>query len=158
MSIEAFTTVAPFARLCQASHLLVSRTEVTGIICSPLAPWHMRLKTFSWDVHACIEPDSLETIGGNRGIRLDLQQHALSGYKETIHDVLDLAVELEQHNSADGLQRVPVVTLFCLYSTAGTFAWYFREQERQEDLNALMEIRQVLGTVARKYGVSSKPT
>ncbi len=102
-----------------------------------------------WDVHSCIEPDNVETIGGNRGLRLDLQQHAINGYKKTIVDVSNLATELESYCSIDATAMVPLVALFCLYSAAGTYAWLFGEKGDEAHMAALVKLRGLLSTFVK---------
>lgn len=198
MSIEAPTSVAPFARTCQAAHLLgwvcehvnqsascVDATlhfqeafQISRALQALLKMIHTdseqsatnRLRLFAarglayaalntlLEVHSCIEPDNLETIGGNRGLRLELQKHALDKYKETISDVLNLASDIEQHMVAHGLGKVPLLVLPSLYSTASMYAWCFREREIERDLNAFLVLRRLLTEMQSKYNVSCKWT
>jgi hypothetical protein len=190
MSIEASTSVDPFARTCQASHLLGWVCEhvnqhpssedadmhfqeaftISGALRALLTMLHSesarkpeaeRQKLFAargiayaalntlFDVHSCIEPDNVESVGGNRGLRLDLQQHALDGFKEVIAEVSIFAAEIEQYGKTHGFDSVPVLVLFSLYTVAGTYAWYARENAAEVHLAALEDLRRSMGTVGR---------
>lgn len=188
MSIEASTSVDPFARTCQAAHLLgwvcehvnqsSSSTDadmhfqealaISGALralvvmlqgeSSQRAP-EERQKLFAarglayaalntlYDVHSCIEADNIESIGGNRGLRLDLQQHALDGFKEVIREVSAFAAEIEEYYEAHGVDSIPVMVLCSLYTVGGTYAWYARENSAPAHLTALADLRRVLDIV-----------
>ena len=198
MSIEASTSVDPFARTCQASHLLGWVCEhvnqhpssedadmhfqeaftISGALRALLTMLHSesarkpeeeRQKLFAargiacaalntlYDVHSCIEPDNVESVGGNRGLRLDLQQHALDGFKEVIAEVSTFAAEIERYGEAHGFDAVPVLVLFSLYTVAGTYAWYARENAAEVHLVALEDLRRLMRTVGRsKWRVGCK--
>lgn len=188
MSIEASTSVDPFARTCQAAHLLGWVCEhVNQHPSSADADMHFsqafviskalkalltmlnsesshktqkeRQKFFAargliyaglntlYDVHSCVEPDDVEAVGGNRGLRLDLQQHAIDGFKEVIREVLAFAAEIEAYHEAHGAESIPVLALFSLYTSAGTYAWYARENSARDHLSALADLRRVLGII-----------
>jgi hypothetical protein len=198
MSIEASTSVDPFARTCQASHLLGWVCEhvnqhpssedadmhfqeaftISGALRALLTmlqsesarkPEAERQKLFAargiayaglntlFDVHSCIEPDNVESVGGNRGLRLDLQQHALDGFKEVIAEVSIFAAEIEQYGATHGFDRIPVLVLFSMYTVAGTYAWYARENAAEVHLAALEDLRRVMRTIGRsKWRVGCK--
>jgi len=190
MSIEASTSVDPFARTCQASHLLGWVCEhvnqnpssedadmhfqeaftISGALRALLTMLHSesahtpeaeRHKLFAargiayaalntlYDVHSCIEPDNVEAVGGNRGLRLDLQQHALDGFKEVIAEVSAFAAEIGRHGEIHGFGTVPVLVLFSLYTVAGTYAWYARENAAETHLAALDDLRKVMRIIGR---------
>lgn len=110
-----------------------------------------------FDVHSCIEPDNVESVGGNRGLRLDLQQHALDGFKEVIAEVSIFAAEIEQYGATHGFDRIPVLVLFSMYTVAGTYAWYARENAAEVHLAALEDLRRVMRTIGRsKWRVGCK--
>jgi hypothetical protein len=190
MSIEASTSVDPFARTCQASHLLGWVCEhvnqhpssedadmhfqeaftISGALRALLTMLHSesagkpeaeRQKLFVargiayaglntlYDVHSCIEPDNVESVGGNRGLRLDLQQHALDGFKEVIAEVSTFAAEIERYGETHGFDMVPMLVLFSLYTVAGTYAWYARENAAEAHLAALEDLRKLMRTTGR---------
>lgn len=198
MSIEASTSVDPFARTCQAAHLLgwvcehvnqnPKPTEVdmhfqeaftiSGALRALAIMLHSesdhlaqgeRQRLFAarglayaalntlYDVHSCIEADNVETVGGNRGLRLDLQQHALDGFKEVIREVSAFAVEIEECYEKYGVDKIPVMVLFSLYSVGGTYAWYARENSAPAHLAALAELRRVLDIIgSTRWSVACK--
>lgn len=188
MSIEASTSVDPFARTCQAAHLLgwvcehvnqhpssadadmhfAEAFTISKAIKALLTMLHSessdkpqaeRQKYFAarglayaalntlYDVHSCVEPDDVEAVGGNRGLRLDLQQHAIDGFKEVIDEVSAFGAEIEAYHENHGAESIPVLALFSMYSSAGTYAWYARENSAQIHLSALADLRRVLGIV-----------
>lgn len=188
MSIEASTSVDPFARTCQAAHLLgwvcehVNQNSssadadmhfqeafaISGALRALVVMLHgessqrppeERQRLFAarglayaalntlYDVHGCIEADNVESIGGNRGLRLDLQQHAIDGFKEVIREVSAFAAEIEEYYEAHGVDSVPVMVLYALYTVGGTYAWYARENSAPAHLIALADIRRVLDIV-----------
>lgn len=199
MSIEASTSVDPFARTCQAAHLLGwvcehvnqhpssedadmhfqeaftissalksllfmmhSESEVAGAkpqkFFAAKGLVYAALNTL-YDVHSCIEPDDVEAVGGNRGLRLDLQQHAIAGFKKVVDEVVVFASEIKAYYTMRplGFQAIPVMVLFSLYSAAGTFAWYARETGAQKHLHALQELREVLRPIGEmKWNVACK--
>lgn len=77
-----------------------------------------------YHVHCCVETDEIECCGGNRGLRLDLQQMALDGGKIVSIEVHAFSAELEQAYSRDPDSTSPLVTN-CLYSAARNFACMF---------------------------------
>jgi hypothetical protein len=89
----------------------------------------------------------VEAVGGNRGLRLDLQQHALDGFKEVIREVSAFSAEIEQYYEKYGVDGVPVMVLFSLYTVGGTYAWYARENSAPAHLAALADLRRVLDIV-----------
>jgi hypothetical protein len=188
MSIEASTSVDPFARTCQAAHLLGWVCEhvnqnpshadadmhfqeafaISGALRALVIMLHSesnaraqeeRQRLFAarglayaalntlYDVHSCIEADNVEAVGGNRGLRLDLQQHALDGFKEVIREVSAFSAEIEQYYEKYGVDGIPVMVLFALYTVGGTYAWYARENSAPAHLAALADLRRVLDIV-----------
>lgn len=200
MSIEASTSVDPFARTCQAAHLLgwvcehvnqhpssadadmhfaealVISKGIRALLTmlhseSSHKPQAERQQFFAarglayaalntlYDVHSCVEPDDVEAVGGNRGLRLDLQQHAIDGFKEVIRDVSAFGAEIEAYHEVHGVESIPVLALFSLYTAAGTYAWYARENSAQSHLSALADLRRVLGIVGgSRWQVACKPS
>lgn len=108
-----------------------------------------------YDVHSCIEPDNIETIGGNRGLRLDLQQSAIEGFKQVIGEISELASEIEEYYEREERRLVPIMALFCLYSAAGTYGWYFRENTDPKYSVGFENLRRVLSR--SKWRVAGKP-
>ncbi|GAB7335616.1 hypothetical protein MBLNU13_g07943t2 [Cladosporium sp. NU13] len=188
MSIEASTSVDPFARTCQAAHLLgwvcthVNQSPtpaeadmhfqeafaISGALRALTIMLHSessnlaqvdRQRLFAarglayaalntlYDVHSCIEADNVESVGGNRGLRLDLQQHALDGFKEVIREVSIFAAEIERYYDEYGVDKIPVMVLFSLYTVGGTYAWYARENAAPAHLAALAELRKVMDII-----------
>jgi hypothetical protein len=80
-------------------------------------------------------------------LRLDLQQHALDGFKEVIREVSAFAVEIEQYYEKHGVDKIPVMVSFSLYTVGGTYAWYARENSAPAHLAALAELRRVLDII-----------
>ena len=198
MSIEASTSVDPFARTCQAAHLLGWVCEhvnqnpkpsevdmhfqeafaISGALRALVIMLHSesnhltpsnRQRLFAarglayaalntlYDVHSCIEADNVEAVGGNRGLRLDLQQHALDGFKEVIREVSSFAAEIEEYYDKHGVDKIPVMVLFSLYTVGGTYAWYARENAAPAHLAALAELRRVLDIIgSTRWSVACK--
>jgi hypothetical protein len=199
MSIEASTSVDPFARTCQAAHLLGWVCEhvnqnpshadadmhfqeafaISGALRALVIMLHSESNTQDhgegrhrlfaarglayaalntlYDVHSCIEADNVEAVGGNRGLRLDLQQHALDGFKEVIREVSAFSAEIEQYYEKYGVDGVPVMVLFSLYTVGGTYAWYARENSAPAHLAALADLRRVLDIVgSTRWSVACK--
>lgn len=191
MSIEASTSVDPFARTCQAAHLLGWVCEhvnqhpssadadmhfqeafsIAGALRALLTMLEVesnqktreeRQRLFAarglayaalntlYDVHSCIEPDNVETVGGHRGLRLDLQQFAIDEFKKVILDVSAFASEVEDYCETYDVHAIPVTVLFCLYTVAGTYAWYAKENAAEEHLFALADLRRVLKKIGSK--------
>lgn len=107
-----------------------------------------------YDVHSCIEPDNVETVGGHRGLRLDLQQFAIDEFKKVILDVSAFASEIEDYCETHDVNAIPFTVLFCLYTVAGTYAWYAKENAAEEHLFALAEIKRVMEKIGRRWKVA----
>lgn len=190
MSIETNTTVAPFARTCQAAHLLGKvcshvndhpsaadvdmHLEEAVHICRAVAAFKLvldhdvassqsphRLITaravclsalqLMYDTHSCIEVDHVESAGGNRGRRLELQQLAIDGSKKAAQDSVDLANELETYAASNHAACISPLVLNCLYSAGGTWAWYYRETGSDPYLQKLNTIRHALVTLQSQW-------
>lgn len=189
MSMTAAAPVAPFARTCQAAHLLgrscqhvnehpsaedvdlhfqeafqisAAAQALSTIIHdesaasdSPDRFWAGRALCYSalmllYDVHSCVEVDEVEACGGNRGKRLDLQQLAIDGSRDLAMQVHSFGLELEQAH-ANGRGALNPLVMYCLYSAAGTFAWYVRESGNEKHLGHLNDLRRVLGLLQEKW-------
>ena len=149
MSIESQAQVSPFARTCQAAHLLgrvcqhvnehadpgdvdFHYQEAHGIQRAGEALLTMlqqestdsqyKLLTARalccsallsiYDTHCCIEIDPIEIPGRNKGMRLELQQLGLDGYKRMSAIISDLANEIRR-TMVD--HAVSPLVLHCLY-------------------------------------------
>lgn len=194
MSMEAVTSVSPFARACQAAHLL-------GRVCEHVnqhptsfdADFHFqealqisralqalltmlrqesersrsnRQKLFTarglayaalitlYDVHSCVEPSEIETVGGQRGLRIEVQQHAIDGFKQVTSETYAFAEEIEQACVSGSLEKLPMVVLTALHAAAGTYAWYARETGAENSLADLAYLKRVMGTLGSKWAVA----
>jgi len=197
MSMEASTSVAPYARLCQAAHLLgrvcthVNRhassgdadlhfQEASQLSRALLALMSMlydettkldssrrhtlfgaRALAYSalstlYDVHSCVEGDELECVGSSRGLRLDLQQQAIDGVKQLLTSVSGFAAEIEQFVLANDPAKVSPFVTNVLYTIAGTFAWYYRENGSEAHLASLGYLKRVIMLLEPQWAVSGK--
>ena len=197
MSIEAATVVSPYARLCQAAHLLgnvcqhvnehavaeeadfhfqeahrLSRALLA--LLSMLEDEHRSLdkpsRLFSsralcytallllYDVHSCIEVDEIESCGGNRGLRLDLQQLALDGMRDIASRVCTLADEItaQMRSNDQSVTGLSPLVISCIYSAAGVYAWYGRERGDESDLEKLKKLRVLLQSMQTRWQVAGK--
>jgi hypothetical protein len=194
MSIESESRVSPFARVCQAAHLL-------GKVCQhvndhpAVADLDMHFQEAAqiqraihalravlendadssshphrfhtaralclsalqllFDVHSCIEVDHVDASGGNRGLRLALQESAISGSKAAAEDCLVLGQEVRQHG-INNPGSVSVFVLHCLYSAAATFAWHFRETGNENHRAKLDDLRDVLVAMKAEWPACRK--
>lgn len=194
MSMTAAAPVAPFARTCQAAHLLgracqhvnehpsaedadlhfqeayqISKaTQALSTILedessasqSPHRFFAGKALCYSalqllYDVHSCVEVDEIEACGGNRGMRLDLQQLAIDGSKDMAMQVHSFGMELERAYAEHSGCISPLV-MHCLYSASGTFAWYVRESGSEEHLRHLNDLRRVLALLQEKWHAAGK--
>lgn len=190
MSIETNSAVGPFARTCQAAHLLGKvcshvnehptaedvqhHLEEAVQICRAVSALKLvvehdhdtsqkpyRLFTAKalclsalqllYDVHSCIEVDHVESQGGNRGLRIELQQMAIDGSKMCASECVTFAQQLLDHTALHGSASISPFVLNCLYSAAGTFAWYHRETGNQQHLDRLNDLRLALTTISGQY-------
>lgn len=99
-----------------------------------------------FDVHCCIEVDEIEACGGNRGLRLDLQQAALEGMREICFEVHSFAIEVEQFvaTSRLGWKELSPLLINCLYFAGSNFAWFYRENGNDEALQCLNDLRRIM--------------
>lgn len=194
MSIESETRVSPFARACQAAHLLgkvcqhvndhpaaadldmhfqeaaqiqraVSALRVVlehDVRSSDHPHRYLTAQALSlsalqllFDVHSCIEVDHIEASGGNRGLRLELQEMAISGSKAAAADCVILAEEVRSH-LLDNPGAVSPFLLHSLYSAAGTFAWHYRETGNEDHRTRLNSLRDTLGLMMDQWPACSK--
>lgn len=196
MSIDTCVSVSPFARTCQAAHLLGrvcehvnnhptassaedhfkeayqlfrATTALSTMLFHEASEAHEDAYLFFtarglcyaalgtlYDVHSCIEVDSVETVGGNRGLRIDLQQLAIDGLKENSAQIRDLATEVVQFIQLHGFDRVSPLILQCFYNAAGTYAWYVRETGSPEHTASLATLRGAIETLKERWLVSCK--
>jgi hypothetical protein len=197
MSIEASTNVSPFARVCQAAHLVgrvcqhvnehpsaehadlhfqeaYQISRATNALLTMLDEERRRTDKSSrlltsralcysallllYDVHSCVEVDEIEACGGNRGLRVDLQQLSIDGYKTIAPRVCELGRELEQCRGFQGgvTPEICPTTLHCLYSTAGVYAWYVRENGNNSHLDRLNELRSILNNLQSRWHLAGK--
>lgn len=197
MSIEAKLDVAPFARACQAAHLLgrvnqhcnehaepsdadfhfQEAHQINRALCALLAMLQQeytehipdqRHKLFFamslccsallqlYDVHSCIESVSIDTVGQSKGMRIELQQLAIDGFKHISATILDLTEEVRRAVDAQGSDRVSPFVLNSFYQAAATFAWYARENGSEAHLTSLNQIRDVLRLLEPRWQVSGK--
>ncbi|KAK4613202.1 uncharacterized protein CLAFUR5_13233 [Fulvia fulva] len=194
MSIESETLVSPYARACQAAHLLgrvcqhfndhtnaedcdIHFREAVQILRAEKAlnvlvqqdalnnSQTLRLVSaralcisallLLTDVHSCIEVDHVEAGGGNRGLRLELQQMAIDEAKATASETVSFAEELEAHITMHGVASVGPLVLNCLYPAAATFAWYHRETGSEAHYLKLLKLRHVLGLLKEQWPARS---
>lgn len=197
MSIEAATVVSPYARLCQAAHLLGSVCQhVNEHPIAEEADFHFQeahrlsraisalltmlegestsvyavQKFFSsralcytallllYDVHSCIEVDEVESCGGNRGLRLDLQQLALDGMQDIAARVHVFAKEIDSYIQSNDPELVGISPLIlnCCYNAAGVYAWYARERGDEDDLKKVSDFRSLLLTFQKRWVAAGK--
>ncbi|KAK3716315.1 hypothetical protein LTR37_006465 [Vermiconidia calcicola] len=193
MSIEAATRVSPFARACQAAHLLgkacrhandhativevefhfqeaqqlihALRALMTMISNEALVIekshtlFAARGLCYSallllYDLHSCVEVDHVEAVGSNTGLRLQVQQFAIDAFKVLIADIVGFAKQLREHVASRGMESVPPFVLQCLYSSAATYAWYFRETGKEDHLSCLAQLRVILGQLQCRWPVA----
>lgn len=194
MSIEAATIVSPYARLCQAAHLLgsvcqhvnehpiaeeadfhfqeadrLSRAtlalltmleEEQRVSDQPQSRFAARALCYSallllYDVHSCVEVDEIEACGGNRGLRLDLQQLALDGMQDISSRVCAFAEEVLFSYGQNSIAGSPLV-LNCIYSAAGVYAWYVRERGDETDLEKFSKLKSVLRQLQERWRVAGQ--
>ena len=89
-------------------------------------------------------------------MRLDLQQHAIDGFKETIRQVSDFAEEIEHYIEIEGVDKLPLTVLFSLHSAAGTYAWFCRENGQEQHWAALQRLKRLLEAAEKRWKVSGK--
>lgn len=195
MSIEAKSEVAPFARACQAAHLLgrvnqhcnehpepsdadfhfQEAHQIQRALCALLAmlqqeyteydPDHRHKLFFAislccsallqlYDVHSCIESVSTDTIGQSKGVRLELQQLAIDGFKHISATILDLSEEVRRAVEVQGSDCISPFVLNAFYQAAATFAWYARENGSEAHLASLNQIRDVLKLLEPRWQVA----
>lgn len=194
MSIESESRVSPFARVCQAAHLLgkvcqhvndhpaaddldmhfqeaaqiqravsALRTLLENEVRSSEHPHRfltaralcLSALQLLFDVHSCIEVDHIEASGGTRGLRLELQEMAISGSKTAAAECVVLADEIRDYLE-DSPGAVSPFVLHCLYSAAGTYAWYYRETGNDDHRAKLNSLRDTLGLLKDQWPACSK--
>ena len=109
-----------------------------------------------YDVHSCIEVDDVECVGGNRGLRLDLQQLAINSFKTTITQISAFALEVDEALKGDQSRVIGPLVAHCLYSAGGTYAWYYRETGEDRHLESLQKLRGTLESLKSQWSVASK--
>jgi hypothetical protein len=111
-----------------------------------------------YDVHSCIEVDEIESCGGNRGLRLDLQQLALDGMHDIASRVCTFTDEVNDHvrNSDQSTTGLSPLVMSCIYSAAGVYAWYGRERGDASDLEKLETLRALLQSMQTRWQVAGK--
>jgi hypothetical protein len=197
MSIDTLSEVSPFARTCQAAHLLgrvythknehadpgdvdwhyqeahgikktasallnLIRQEYTN---APPEERHklfpaMALRSSSllelFDIHCCVETQGVDLNGRNRGMRIELQQMAIDGFKQIAATFLEFAEDVASSAKSRGLDRISCLVLNSLYTAGATFAWYVRENGNQANIEALRKIREVLKLLEPRWQVAGE--
>lgn len=197
MSIETRAKVSPFARSCQAAHLVGRISQHTTEHPNPCDPdYHFqeaqqiqraatallsciqkeydetlperRHKLFSalalccggllalYDVHACIDTANYDSGGRNKGMRMDLQEMALSGFRHVAGVVLEMAQGMKQSITTVGVDCVSPLALQAIYAAAATYAWYARENGSETYLSALNQLREVLTSLSGRWRLAGK--
>ena len=192
MSIESQTKVSPFARTCQAAHLVgrvidhnnehadptdvdfhfqealsimragealleMVRAELNtsedagckffgamGLCCTALLALY--------GTHSCIEVDPIESSGRNRGIRVEMQQKGIDGYRRIASVVSEFAGDI----SVAPMEKVSPLVLNCLYEAGCSFAWIYRENQSEGQLASLQTVRAVLATLEPRWAVAGE--
>ena len=108
-----------------------------------------------YDVHACIEVDDIESVGGNRGLRLELQQSAINGFKHLITHVSRFAADVDLALENGGMNQISSMIAHCLYSAGATYGWYHRETSDTRHLEALAKLRNTLKSLEPHWSVAS---
>ena len=194
MSIEAKTKVSPYARTCQAAHLLgraighanehadpsdddfhfQEAHQIQRAACALLSileqeyndlpEGHRRLNAIAlcystllaiYKVHACIEIDPIESGGQNRGMRIELQQLAIDGYKQIAPKILAFLTAIRQAVSKS-VEFVSPFIFHCLFQAGDHFAWTVRENGSESHLAHLNEIRETLKTLQARWSVAGE--
>ena len=194
MSIEAQTKVSPYARTCQAAHLLgrvcqhanehadpadddfhfheaqqiqLAATAFFSILQQEYRDSPEGYKLFNamalccsalltvYHVHSCIEIEPIESSGQNRGMRLDLQQLAIDGYRRIASTTSDFAAEILKIVARNPDAISPLVC-HSLYQAGASYAWIVRENGSESHLASLIEIREVLKMVQQRWSVAGK--
>ena len=109
-----------------------------------------------YDVHSCVEPDDVEAVGGHRGLRLDIQRHAIDGFKQVSKELSTLAADIEQCCASGMLDKLPLVVLFPLHAAAGTYAWHARETGAESSLSELTHIRKIIKILSAKWRIAGE--
>ncbi|KAK3072135.1 hypothetical protein LTR53_007366 [Teratosphaeriaceae sp. CCFEE 6253] len=196
MSIENRARVSPFARTCQAAHLLgrVSQhvsehpdpadasihfqeahqiQRAASALLSILqqeyhdTPVPDRHRLFSamalccsallalYDIHSCIDTGSMESGGRNMGVRVELQELAIEGFKRVSLTILDLAEEIrEASRTTTSLDCISPLVFNALYQAAGTYAWYARENGSASHVESLEKLRAVMALLESRWRVA----
>ncbi|KAK3074967.1 hypothetical protein LTR53_002136 [Teratosphaeriaceae sp. CCFEE 6253] len=196
MSIENRARVSPFARTCQAAHLLgrVSQhvsehpdpadaaihfqeahqiqraaTALLSILQQEYndTPVPERHRLFSamalccsallalYDIHSCIDTGSMESGGRYMGVRVELQELAIEGFKWVSNTILDLAEEIrEASRTTTSLDCISPLVFNALYQAAGTYAWYARENGSASHVESLEKLRAVMALLEPRWRVA----
>ena len=110
-----------------------------------------------YDVHSCIEVDDTITgTGSDKGLRMEMQQVAIDGFNLVSLVVLDLAEEVWMAAEAKGLDAVSPFVLHALYESAGTWAWYARENGDEAHLAKLARLREVIAAVGQRWRIGGE--
>ncbi|KAK3615149.1 hypothetical protein LTR56_026772 [Elasticomyces elasticus] len=197
MSIENRAKVSPFARTCQAAHLLgrVSQhvgdhpdpsdadfhfqeahqlhraaTALLGILQQDYSdtPTDERHKLFSamalccsallalYEIHSCVDTGFIDSAGRYMGVRIELQELAIDGFKRISIVVLDLADEVKIAATTNCLDCISPLVFNAMYQAAGTYAWYARENGSESHLASLNRLRDVMRSLEPRWRVAGE--
>ena len=90
------------------------------------------------------------------GVRIELQQLAIDGFKRVSITILDLAEEIHIASKTTSLNCISPLVLNALYQAAGTYAWYARENGSESHLASLNKLREVMRLLEPRWQVASE--
>lgn len=199
MSGQMNHVVAPYAKTCQASHLLGRVIQhvnyehnlkeqdsemhlaeaqqlhrATSAFITDLdleyhrATRHQKLRLATpraiaysallnlYDLHCCIEGDTIKVADDSITARLEMQDLALQQQKHVAVQVVNFGREIITMLNLEGRSSVSPLVCDSVYQAAAYFAWNYRETGSNASLDSLNELRQVLASISFRWRIAGK--
>lgn len=107
-----------------------------------------------YDAYLCTDADDVSGVGVPE--RLEMQQIAISSIKGVCFATHLLANRISKAVSSGDAARISPLTTDCLYQAAMLFLGYIRQTGKLELVQTVMDIMNVLKTLATRWNVASR--
>lgn len=107
-----------------------------------------------YDMHCCMEGDTIRITDEAMTARIEMQAVALQGLRAVSQEVIIFGEQITALLIEDEMRSTSPLLCECVYQAAAYYAWHFRESKNEASLNALNRLRQTLGTIQVRWHVA----
>ncbi|KAL2349988.1 hypothetical protein BJ546DRAFT_956590 [Cryomyces antarcticus] len=130
------------------------KTDTSGsgpILCTSTALCYSGLLSL-YDLYSCTE----RAPEGAPATQLVMQEAAISGLRGMSGEVVTLTRRTRSFTETSSVQKISPLVTDCLYQAAANYAWYVRESGDEECVQNLVEVKDLLKTLNRRWRVAGK--